>query len=126
MPIIDPVTSTGPFVRALVEDEDPGTKLLAYDSYPSMSQIADIWSEATGKRGIYVEMSAEVMNKEYGIPIEVLDAPGFVSEFGFMGGVEGWIEPGKLKKKVETKTFGEWLKEKNLEGLQDLPETKKA
>ena len=30
-PIIDTVRSTGAFVRALVEDENPGTKLLAYD-----------------------------------------------------------------------------------------------
>lgn len=114
MPIIDPVTSTGPFVRALVEDEEKGTKLLAYDCYMTISEIVDTWSEATRKEGVFVEVSAERMNKEFGIPIEVLDAPGFIEEFGFMGGVEGWIEPGELKRKVETRGFGEWLREKDV------------
>jgi hypothetical protein len=120
MPIIDPVASTGPFVRALVEDEKKGTKLLAYDSYLTMSEIVETWSEAMGKGGVFMEVSVEVLGKEYGIPVEVLDAPGFVSEFGFMAGVEGWIGPGQLKRKVETKGFGEWLKGRNVEELHSL------
>ena len=32
LPILDPQESTGLFVRALIEDEAPGIKLLAYDS----------------------------------------------------------------------------------------------
>jgi hypothetical protein len=42
MPIIDPVQSTGPFVRTLVEDESLGTKLSAYGSYLNMTEIV-IW-----------------------------------------------------------------------------------
>jgi hypothetical protein len=118
MPIIDPVTSTGPFVRALFEEEEKGTKLLAYDSYMTISEIVNTWSEATGKEGMFVEVSAEKMNREFGVPIEVLDAPGFIEEFGFMGGVEGWIEPGELKRKVETRGFGEWVRRKDVEELQ--------
>jgi hypothetical protein len=47
--------------------------------------------------------------------MEVLDAPGFIDECGFMGGIEGWIEPGQLKRKVETVGFGEWLKGRDVE-----------
>lgn len=118
MPIIDPVTSTGPSVRALVEDEEKGTKLLAYDSYMTISEIVDTWSEATGKEGVFVEVSAVRMNKEFGIPIEVLDAPGFIAELGFMGGVDGRIEPGELKRNVETRGFEEWLTEKDVKELE--------
>jgi hypothetical protein len=89
LPVIDPVASTGPFLRALVEDEKKGTKLLAYDSYLTMGEMVDTWSEAMGKEGVFVEVSAESMMREYGIPVEVLGAPGFVGEFGFMGGVQG-------------------------------------
>ncbi len=118
MPIINPSSSTGTFVRALVEDEEKGTKLLAYDSYMTITEIVKTWSEATAKEGGFVEVSAESMNKEFGIPIEVLDAPGFIGEFGFMGGFEGRLEPGELKRKVETRGFGEWLSGKDLEKLQ--------
>jgi hypothetical protein len=85
-----------------------------------MSEIVETWSEAMGKGGVFMEVSVEVLGKEYGIPVEVLDAPGFVSEFGFMAGVEGWIGPGQLKRKVETKGFGEWLKGRNVEELHSL------
>jgi hypothetical protein len=44
-----------------------------------------------------VEVSIEVMHGQFEIPIEVLDWPAFISEFGYMGGVEGAIEPGQLK-----------------------------
>jgi hypothetical protein len=60
---------------------------------------------------VFVEVSAEKMNKEFGILTEVLDTSGF------MGGVEGWIEPGELKRKAETRGFGEWLREKDVEEL---------
>jgi NAD(P)-dependent dehydrogenase (short-subunit alcohol dehydrogenase family) len=122
MPIIDPVKSTGPFVRALVEDERPGTKLLAYDNYLSMAEIMHVWSGAMAKEGVFVTVSEEKMIKEYGIPVEVLDAPAFVGEFGFMGGIEGWIEPGQLKTKVETKGFGEWLVARKIGNLQQSAE----
>jgi hypothetical protein len=119
MPIYDPKASTGPFVRALIEGEKPGTKLLAYDqdSYLSMKEVVAVWSKVSGQTVEFVEVSAEFMNKKLGIPVEVLDAPGFILEFGYMGGIEGWIEPGQLKMKTETKSFEKWLGEKDLKEL---------
>jgi len=47
-PTIDAAKSTGLFVRALVETEEPGTKLLAYDSRPTIEELVAIWSRASG------------------------------------------------------------------------------
>lgn len=113
MPIIDAQKSTGPFVRELIEREDAGTKLLAYDSYLTMGEIANLWSRASGKEANYVEVPAEFMHRQFGIPIEVLDAPGFINDFGYMGGVDGFIEPVQMKKQVHTKSFEDWLNERD-------------
>jgi hypothetical protein len=60
MPIIDPKESTGPFVRALVEDEDAGTKLLAYDakSYLTIGEIVDLCSKTSGQDAVLQSMSS--------------------------------------------------------------------
>jgi hypothetical protein len=117
MPVIGPKESTGPFVRALVEDEDAGTKLLAYDtnSYLTIGEIVDLWFKASGKDAEHVFVTAEVMHQQFGISKEVLDAPGFISEYGYLGGVDNFIEPYQLKTKVQTKSFEEWLKERDWE-----------
>jgi hypothetical protein len=113
MPIIDQNNSTGPFVRALIEDDGAGTNFLAYDSYLSIGEIADLWSRASGKEANYVEVSAEIMHQQFGILKEVLDSPGFINEFGYMGGVDGFIEPFQLKKQVQTKSFENWMLERD-------------
>ncbi len=113
LPIIDPKNSTGPFVRALIEDEDAGTKLLAYDSYLSMGEVSEMWAKASGKEAAYVEVSAEIMHLKFGVPKEVLDAPAYFAEYGFMGGVEDFIEPGQLKKEVKTKSIETWLNQRD-------------
>ncbi|CZR62639.1 uncharacterized protein PAC_12536 [Phialocephala subalpina] len=113
MPIIDPKESTGPFVRALIEDEDAGTKLLAYDSHLTMEEVPVVWSRATGKEAAYVEVSADIMHQKFGISKEILEAPGFINEYGYMGGVDGFIEPFQLKKHVPTKSYEDWLKEQD-------------
>lgn len=113
MPMIDPRESTGPFVQALVESEEPGVKLLAYDSLLTMGEILNLWSKVSGKPADYVEVTVEYMNQEFGIPLEVLDAVGYIPEYGYMGGVEGSIEPDKLKVKPQTASFEDWLKKQD-------------
>lgn len=68
MPIIDAAESTGLFVRALVEDEEAGKRLLAYDSYLTIAEVV-------GKEAAFVEVSIELMHERFGIPVEVLDEP---------------------------------------------------
>jgi hypothetical protein len=58
-------------------------------------------------------VSAEIMHQQFGIPKEVLDSPGFINEFGYMGGVDGFIEPFQLKKQVQTKSFENWMLERD-------------
>jgi len=120
MPIIDPKESTGPFVRALVEDEKAGTKLLAYDSILSMEEIATLWSKISGRKAEYVEVDVDDMHRKFGVPVETLDSGSFVSEFGYMGGVSGFIEPSQLKTKIETKSFEKWLEGKYRDKLTAL------
>lgn len=120
MPIINTAESTGPFVRALVEDEDSGTKLLAYDDYLSLQQITDVWSNALGKHVSLISMSMEEMNQKMGIPFEILHGPAFISEYGYCAGLENIIEPGELKKRVEHQSFEGWVKEQDIAELLDL------
>lgn len=112
MPIINPRESTGPFVRALIEDEAPGVKLLAYDSYLRMDDVVDRWSRATGKEAAYVFVTTKYLHEKMGLAYEHLDALDAIDEFGYNTGL-GLIEPHQLKNKVQTKSFEDWLGEKD-------------
>ncbi|KAI1334256.1 NAD(P)-binding protein [Xylariaceae sp. FL0016] len=116
-PMIDAGVSTGPYVRALVEDEEAGTKLLAYDDYLTIDQCLEAWSRAAGKPATFVGRSIEEMHETMGLPLEILDAPAFIEEFGYMAGVEGVVEPAQLKAKVPARGFEEWLKNRSQEEL---------
>ncbi|RHZ64964.1 uncharacterized protein CDV56_109407 [Aspergillus thermomutatus] len=119
IPIIDTPSSKGPFVHALVEHEPAGTNLLAYDSYLSINEVVDIWAKAMGKKAELVTVTAEHMHTEFNIPWEVLQAPLWIDEAGYMGGIEGWIGAADLKVRPRTKTFGEWLAGRDWEGVLD-------
>ncbi|KAI1172914.1 hypothetical protein F4777DRAFT_590227 [Nemania sp. FL0916] len=116
-PIIDEVKSTGIFVRALIEDEAPGTKLLAYDSYLTIQQALDVWSSVTGEKARLVTVTLEQMHKLTGIPYEILWAPAYLEEFGYMAGIANFIEPPQLKKKPTTPSFEDWLKTRDIDDL---------
>jgi hypothetical protein len=119
IPIIDTPSSTGPFVRALVETEPAGTKLLAYDSYLTINEVVDTWAKATGKKAELATVTAEYMHEQFGIPWEVLQAPLWIDEVGYMGGIDKWIGAADLKVRPRTKTFGEWLAGRDWEGILD-------
>ena len=120
MPIVDPQASTGLFVQVLVESEAAGTKLLAYDSHLSLGEITDIWSRASGKTAVFMEVSIEEMHRQFGIPIEVLDGAGYINEFGYTGGIVGISEPGELRGKVKTKSFEERLRERDWKKILEV------
>jgi putative NADH-flavin reductase len=123
MPIVLQNESTGHFVHALVENETPGIKLLAYNSYPTIAKVADLWSQATGKSVEIMSISPATMHDQFGIPWEVLEAALFLPEYGYMGGIAQFIEPSQLKQPVETKAYTDWLKEQDWDVI--LEETKK-
>ncbi|KAJ4316370.1 hypothetical protein N0V84_007885 [Fusarium piperis] len=116
-PIIDPLSSTGPFVRALIEDEPAGTKLLAYDSNMTISEVIEVWSAITGKKAEFQQLTLEEMQELTGLPLEVLDGPAFLGEYEFCAGLEGVITPEQLKKPVRTPTYPEFLASKDIEYL---------
>jgi nucleoside-diphosphate-sugar epimerase len=116
-PITDQDKSTGVFVRALVEDEAPGTKLLAYDSYLTIEEIIEMWSRVTGKKAKLVSLTLEQMHKRTGLPYEVLWAAPYIEEFGYMGGISNFIEPPQLKKKLVTPSWEDWLKTRDMKEL---------
>jgi hypothetical protein len=120
MPIIDTAVSTGPFVRALVEDEAPRTSLLAYDEYLTIEQVIEAWSKVTGKQAAFVQMGLQELHAMSGVPLEVLYGPAFIDEFGYCGGVDGVIEPAQLKAMVNVKTFEESLRGMDMDFLLGL------
>lgn len=120
-PIVDPDEDTGAFVRALIEVEAPGTKLLAYSesSYLDFASLADVWSRVTGKKISFVQTTLEALYAQTGITMEVLAGAGYLGEYEYCAGVESVIEPHQLKSKVHTKTFEQWLRDGGAKILDD-------
>ncbi|KAI5455972.1 hypothetical protein BGZ63DRAFT_429322 [Mariannaea sp. PMI_226] len=114
--IIDAGKSTGLYVRALVEDEEPGTSLLAYDTDITMDEAAKAWTKVTGEEVEIVQMNLQDMHEQLKIPFEYLDAIGFMIDFGYSGDVEV-ITPEQLKIKVKTQSHQEFLQSKGREAL---------
>ncbi|OKL61201.1 hypothetical protein UA08_03151 [Talaromyces atroroseus] len=111
MPVVLHEESTGKFVQALIENEDPGTKLLAYNLYPTLAEITELWSRVSGKSADIIEITPEIMHEQSGVPWEVLEAALYLPEYGYMAGVDGYIEPPQLKVPVQVRSFEDYLKE---------------
>ena len=109
LPIIDTSRSTGPFVRSLVEDEDPQTKLLAYDDYRTIGDIAEAFSKALGNEVKAYDVEMQELHKRTGVPLEILAGPAFLSEYDYCAGISNVIEPGELKSRPSAPNFVEWL-----------------
>lgn len=107
--IIDAAESTGYYVRALVEEEEPGTKLLAYDDDVSIAQALEIWSKVSGTEADFVQMDMQTMHELFGVPLGYLEAAAFVADFGYTAGIEGVITPDQLKTKVKRPSYEEYL-----------------
>lgn len=113
MPIINAKESTGLFVRALIEDEAPGTKLLAYDnnSYLAYGEICDIWSRASGQEVDFKTVTVQFLHETMKIPMELISSLPALEEYGYTGSMRV-IQPGDLKTKVRTKSWEEWMMER--------------
>lgn len=115
MPIIAAESSTGVFVKAMVETEGETCKwVLGFDSYLSLGEVVDVWKRVTGLEAELEEVDAQVMHERFKIPWEVLDAPQFIAEFGYTGSLEVTM-PQQLR--IQTKSFEEWLTGRNWEEL---------
>ncbi|KAK7954559.1 hypothetical protein PG988_015253 [Apiospora saccharicola] len=134
-PVLDIAASTGPFVRCLVEDEPANTNLLAYDEYLDVDGLMQAWTEAVRDTSPsseqqqeqlqpqFVQMDIHEMNRTIGLPLEVLEAPPFIEEFGYMGGVSGgsggnnFVEPHQLAHRPDARAFADTLKSHGREYL---------
>ncbi|KAH6884151.1 hypothetical protein B0T10DRAFT_551073 [Thelonectria olida] len=114
--IIDANNSVGLYVRALIEDEEPGLKLLAYDTDITAGDVVEAWSRVTGEDAEFIEMSVKDMHEILKIPLEYLDAAGFLAEFSYAAGLDV-ITPDQLKTKVNTESYQEFLEAKGKEAL---------
>lgn len=89
MPVIAAESSTGVFVRAMVETEgEAGRWVLGCDSYLSIGEVVDVWKRVTGWEAEVEEVDAKAMHERFKIPLEVLDAPRFIAEFGYTGSLD--------------------------------------
>ncbi|GIC94880.1 uncharacterized protein Aud_002210 [Aspergillus udagawae] len=115
VPIIAAESSTGEFVRAMVESEsETGQWVLGCDSYLSMAEVVDVWKRVTGLEVEVEEVDVREMHERFEIPWEVLDAPQFMAEFGYTGSLEVMM-PEQLE--IRTKSFEEWLAGRNWEEM---------
>lgn len=114
MPIVATTESTGPFVRALIE-EAPRTNLLAYDSCLDMREVVDLWKKVTGVEADLVSLTPAEMHASFKIPWEVLDGPAFIQEYGYTAGIENVIHPRQLRNPPQTDSFEDWLRKRDWE-----------
>lgn len=82
-----------------------------------MAEVGEIWSKVAGQSTELVVLSAEETNHRFGIPWEVLDAPGFIAEFGYTAAIDDVIHPSQLKVPAQTGSFDHWLRRSNWEGV---------
>jgi len=109
VPLIDARVSVGKFVLSLVENERPGIKLLAYDSYLTVGQILQEWSKASGKEASFKYITTQYLHDTLKMPWELLDAADYLVDYGLEAGIPGLIKPEQLSTKVHTETFQQWL-----------------
>ncbi|PKX93377.1 uncharacterized protein P174DRAFT_513768 [Aspergillus novofumigatus IBT 16806] len=117
MPIIAAESSTGEFVRAMVESESESESskwVLGCDSYLSMEEEVDVWKRVTGWEVEVEEVDVQEMHERFKIPWEVLDAPRFIAEFGYTGSLKVTM-PEELG--IRTKSFEAWLGGRNWEEM---------
>ncbi|KAH7126138.1 hypothetical protein EDB81DRAFT_860742 [Dactylonectria macrodidyma] len=122
--IIDAGESTGHYVRALIEDEEPGTKLLAYDDDISIAEAIEVWSKISGEDAEFVQMPMQTMHEQFGVPLGYLEAAAFVADYGYTTGIEGVITPAQLKTRLKRPSYEEYLRSVGREKLLEVPAPK--
>lgn len=118
MPTFIPHVSTGGYVRCLVEDEKPGTKLLAVDWWLNMDEGLRAWERVTNQKAHFLQMSVSLLCRITGIREEVMEGGAFLAEFPYMCEVADWIEPKDLKNPPPVAmTWEEYLRSRDIKEL---------
>ncbi|OTA92912.1 hypothetical protein M434DRAFT_396039 [Hypoxylon sp. CO27-5] len=116
---IDVDISTGPYARALIVDEPAGTRLIAFDEFRTLAEIAEMLTRATGREFVCVEQTADealASNGPFGVILSQICT--WFQEYGLFGQkVEGWKDkltwPKDLKTKVPVRSVESWIAEQD-------------
>lgn len=118
LPVFIPNESTGGFVRALIEDEKPGTKLLAVDWWISYDEGMKTWEKVTGQKAQSMYVPVDVICKTTGLKEEVVEGGAYLAEFPYMCEITDYIEPEKLKNPpAKALPFEEYLRTRPMDEL---------
>ena len=118
LPTFIPNVTTGGYVRALVEDEKAGTRLLAVDWWLGMEQGLRTWEKVTGCKALFLEVSVQLLCHITGRREEVIEGAAFLAEFPYMCEVQDWIEPSGLKNPPpQAMSHEEYLRSRDLQEL---------
>lgn len=118
VPIIHAEKTLGKFVRALIEDEEPGMRLLAYDCVSSIKEVLSEWEEVTSQKPEFATVSLEEICKETGLPVELMEPTAFLGEFNICDGVEGkLVLPSELRRNIVGMSIGEIMQDIGKERL---------
>ncbi|KAI0111056.1 NAD(P)-binding protein [Hypoxylon sp. NC0597] len=116
---IDVDISTGLYARALIVDEPAGTRLIAFDEFRTLAEVAEMLTRATGREFVWVEQTADealASNGPFGVILVQLCR--WFQEYGLFGQkVEGWKDkltwPKDLKTKVPVRSLESWVAEQD-------------
>ena len=118
LPVFMPNITTGGYVRCLVEDEQPGTRLLAADWWIGLEEGMQIWEKITGRKSHFVEVTVQLLCQLTGLREEVVEGAAFLNNFPYMCEVKNWIEPQQLKNPPPlAMSYQEYLKSRDLQEL---------
>ena len=117
-PVFIPHTSTGGYVRCLIEDEPAGIKLLAVDWWIGMEEGMQAWERVTGQKSRFVEVTVQQLCQMMGLREEIIEGAAFLAEFPYMCEVKDYIEPKGLKNPpMQAMSFEGYLRTRDLEEL---------
>lgn len=118
LPVFIPHISTGGYVRSLVEDESPGTKLLAVDWWIGMEEGMQLWEKVTGRKAQFIQVTVQLLCQITGRRPEVIEGAAFLAEFPYMCEVKNWIEPSGLKHPPPVAmSYEEYLRTRDMQEL---------
>ncbi|GKT57923.1 NmrA-like family protein [Colletotrichum tofieldiae] len=118
IPFIDPVVSTGPFVKVLLLNEPVGTILGAFDEMKSLRDCIEVLDELTGQRFVYVQKTVDELAAVSPLGREAPESWLWLTEYGLFGEkAAGWKEsiklPTDLSVEIQTPSVDEWLKQQD-------------
>jgi hypothetical protein len=118
LPVFMPHISTGGYVRCLIEDEPPGTKLLEVDWWIGLEDGMQTWEKVTGRKSHITEVTVQLLCQLTGMREEVVEGAAYLAEFPYMCEVKDWIEPSGLKNPPpKAMSFEEYLRTRDLQEL---------